>query len=340
MPTINYFSDHEKRMKPVELTTFIDLFAGIGGFRIALESLGLNCVFSSEWDKYAQKTYYENFGEMPAGDITKIKETEIPPHDVLCAGFPCQAFSISGKQMGFDDTRGTLFFEIARIVKHHKPKILFLENVKNFGRHNGGKTLKTVLRILDELEYYVFYKTLNASHYGVPTSRERIYFVCFRKDLGVPKFSFPEPTFEKIYLKDILEKGIDFSKYEIVRDDIKITKSDTQKLSMNPIQIGSLNGGSQGERIYSVHGHAITLSAHGGGAAAKTGAYVIDGKIRKLTPRECARVMGFPENFKIPVSESQAYKQFGNSVAIPVVTKVAEKILKACEVDVKCAQMI
>ena len=332
MTDIRYFSSDKKITKPIKIETFVDLFAGIGGFRIALESFGLKCIFSLEWDKYAQKTYNANFEEIPHGDITKIKENEVPPHDVLCAGFPCQAFSISGKQKGFEDTRGTLFFDIARIVRYHKPKILFLENVKNFEKHDKGKTLKTVLRILDELEYYVFYKVLNASEYGVPTSRERIYFVCFRKDFGVPKFDFPKPTMGKIFLKDVLERNTDTSEFEINRKDIKITKDDTQKNSMRPLQIGTINNGGQGERIYSVCGHAITLSAHGGGAAAKTGAYLVNGKIRKLTPRECARVMGFPETFKITVSRSQAYKQFGNSVAVPVIKKIFGEVLKSCKI--------
>ncbi len=320
-------------MRAISLKTFIDLFAGIGGFRIALESLGLRCVFSSEWDKHAQNTYYENFGEIPSGDITKLKEADIPAHDILCAGFPCQAFSISGKRRGFEDARGTLFFDIARITKYHRPKVLLLENVKNFERHDGGKTLKTVLEILNKVGYYAFYKVLNASHYGVPTSRERIYIACFRKDLGMPNFSFPEPTFEKVYLKDFLEKDAEFSKFEIKRKDIKIAKNHIQTPSLNPIQIGTINNGGQGERIYSANGHAITLSAHGGGAAAKTGAYLVDGKIRKLTPRECARVMGFPDSFKVPVSDSQAYKQFGNSVAIPVIRRTAQQILRTCRAD-------
>ena len=335
MPNITYFSDIENRMKPIKLSTFIDLFAGIGGFRLALESYGLKCVWSCEWDKHAQKTYFANFGEIPTGDITKIKEKDIPSHDILCAGFPCQAFSISGKQRGFEDTRGTLFFDIARIVKYHKPKILLLENVKNFAGHNKGKTLNNSLRILDELGYFVFYDTLNASHYGLPTSRERIYFVCYRKDLGIPNFSFPEPTYEKIYLKDVLEKNVDLSIYEIKRKDIKITKNRKQKLSLRPIQIGTINNGGQGERIYSISGHAITLSAYGGGAAAKTGAYLIDGKIRKLTPRECANVMGFPKNFRMPATNSQAYKQFGNSVVVPVLMRIAGQILKSCGTDIK-----
>jgi len=237
MSNLNMFIEKQEKMQKVELETFIDLFAGIGGFRIALESFGLKCVFSSEWDKYSQQTYLENFGEEPAGDITKIREDEIPTHDVLCAGFPCQAFSVSGKQKGFEDTRGTLFFDIARIVKFHKPKVLFLENVKNFERHDNGQTLKTVLRILDELNYHVFYKVLNASHYGAPTSRERIYFICFLKDLGTPNFNFPKQTNERVYLKNMLEKDTDTTDIEIKRKDIKITKSANQRPALRPIQI-------------------------------------------------------------------------------------------------------
>jgi len=310
--------------------TFIDLFAGIGGFRIALEELGFKCVFSSEWDKYAQKTYFENFNEMPFGDITKLKDENmekiIPNHDILCGGFPCQAFSISGKQKGFEDTRGTLFFDIVRIAKVKKPKVLFLENVKNFERHDYGKTFNKVMSVLNEIGYNAFAKVLNASYHGAPTSRERVYIVCFRKDLGITSFDFPQPTSEKVYLKDYLDKEIDPSEFEIKRPDIKFYKSHDQPLVLNPIQIGKINNGGQGERIYSINGHAITLSAHGGGAASKTGAYLIDGKVRRLTPRECARIMGFPESFKIPVSKAQAYKQFGNSVSIQVLRAVAKKI--------------
>jgi len=172
---------------------FIDLFAGIGGFRIALESFGLECVYSNEWDKQAQLTYNTNFGEIPDDDITKVDEKLIRKHSILCGGFPCQAFSISGKRLGFSDTRGTLFFDVARIVKHHKPEVLFLENVKNFEKHDNGKTLETVLNTLKELDYEVFYKVLNAGDYGLPTTRERIYIIGFRKDLGIKDFKFPSP---------------------------------------------------------------------------------------------------------------------------------------------------
>src|ERR1035437_6714939 len=189
--------------------TFIDLFSGIGGFREALQQLGGNCVFSSECDNDAQDVYERNFNERPFGDITKILENTIPIHDVLCAGFPCQSFSISGNRKGFEDkTRGTLFYDIIRITKYHQPKVLFLENVKNIITHSGGTTLKIILSSLDEIGYNVSYKVINASEFGVPQARERVYFICTRKDLGDIKFEFPTPQKELVYLIDYLEKNI------------------------------------------------------------------------------------------------------------------------------------
>ncbi len=312
---------------------YIDLFAGIGGFHQAMNSFNGKCVFASEWDKEAAKTYFENYGIMPAGDITKIKEEDIPQHDMLCGGFPCQAFSISGKQKGFEDTRGTLFFDVARIVKYHKPKVLLLENVRNFEKHDEGKTLQTVIDTLDNLNYFVFYKVLNASDYGLPQNRERIFIVCFRKDLGINSFKFPEPLNKKISLFDILEDNPSDAKI-INRPDIVFTKTFKPQMNLfgeldlpnRPIQIGYVNKGGQGERIYSPYGHAITLSAYGGGAGAKTGLYYIDGVIRKLSPRECARVQGFPDTFKITSSLTKSYKQFGNSVAVNVLKDIIDAI--------------
>ncbi|NLP13532.1 MAG: DNA cytosine methyltransferase [Clostridium sp.] len=307
--------------------TFIDLFAGIGGFRLALESYGAKCVFSSEIDKHACKTYEANFGEMPSGDITKIPAREIPRHDILCAGFPCQAFSISGKQLGFEDARGTLFFDIARIADFHKPKILFLENVKNLVYHNKGKTFSHMCNILDGLGYRVFHKILNAGDFKVPQKRERVYIVCFRKDLGVDDFVFPKPLKEYKYLIDVLLPDSETHQYVIERDDIVILDKPVEEYKPGTIRIGKINKGGQGERIYSPYGHAVTLSAYGGGAAAKTGAYLVNGRVRKLTPRECCLVQGFPRDYIIPVSDSQAYKLFGNSVAIPVLKAIFKKII-------------
>lgn len=326
------FDDHQ--FMKLEDLKFIDLFAGIGGFHQALSSFGAECVFASEWDEHAAKTYSVNYGLQPKGDITQIAEEEIPRHDILCAGFPCQAFSISGKQKGFEDARGTLFFDIARIVNHHQPKLLLLENVRNFQRHDGGNTLRVVVQTLDELGYSVDYKVLNASHYGLPQNRERIYFVCLRKDLMKESFSFPSPQKEAIKLEDFLEKK---SKVKIVdRPDIEIYKDynplkDSHGnviLPNKPIQIGRVNKGGQGERIYDIRGHAITLSAYGGGVGSRTGLYQVGQDIRKLSPRECARIQGFPDSFKIVSKMTQAYKQFGNSVAVNVLKAILHQIEK------------
>ena len=309
---------------------FIDLFAGIGGFRLALQGFGGTCVFSSEWDDKSRDVYLKNFGELPHGDITKIKEKEIPEHDVLCAGFPCQAFSISGKRLGFKDIRGTLFFDVVRIAKKHKPDILFLENVKNFARHDDGNTLKTILNILDDIGYKSFPQILKSSDYKVPQARERLYVIAFRKDLGIENFKFPTPIDKNKIVKDILEDEQIVSKLcYINRPDIKIYGDEKKVIDpRRPLQIGKINNGGQGERIYSTFASGITLSAYGGGAASKTGAYLVNGKVRKLTPRECARIQGFPENFILPENRNIAYKQFGDSVSVPVLRAIFAKVIK------------
>ena len=190
--------------KTLQGYTFIDLFAGLGGFRLALESFGARCVYSNEWDIHVQKVYAENFGETPDGDITKVDENAIPAHDILCAGFPCQAFSISGKQRGFEDSRGTLFFDVARIVKAKKPKVVFLENVKNFATHDNGRTLEVVRSTMEELGYTFYQRVLNSVDYGVPQKRERIYMVCFRNDLNISNFSYPKPFKLTRHVEDFL----------------------------------------------------------------------------------------------------------------------------------------
>jgi DNA (cytosine-5)-methyltransferase 1 len=313
---------------------FIDLFAGIGGFRYALESFGAKCVYTSEWDIHAQNVYEYNFGEKPAGDITKVDEKDIAKHNILCGGFPCQAFSISGKQKGFEDTRGTLFFDVARIAKYHKPQIVFLENVKNFERHDKGKTLKVVTKTLSDIGYNVYYKVLNAGFFGVPQKRERIYIIGFRNDLKVEKYDFPQPPNTPITLKELLLPDSQTENHVIKRNDIKLKRHINVQIDMfgnyplKPIRIGTVNKGGQGERIYHECGHAITLSAYGGGVGAKTGLYYINGKVRKLAPKECARLMGLPNNFIIDPSGSQAYKQFGNGVVVNVLQYVILDILK------------
>ena len=321
--------------KSLQSHSFIDLFAGIGGFHLALTSIGAKCVFASEWDKYAASTYLNNFNQKPFGDITKIKEGEVPAHDILCAGFPCQAFSISGKQKGFEDVRGTLFFDIVRIAHHHKPKVLFLENVKNLIKHDEGKTFKVIQKTLDELGYTIFHQVLNTGQFGLPQNRERIYIVAFRKDLNITEFNFPKPYQKAVSLEMFLENNPSNAKV-IYREDIEIYKNFTLQKSLfdelilpnKPIQIGKVNKGGQGERIYHPVGHAITLSAHGGGVGSKTGLYLVDGKIRKLSPRECSRIQGFPDSYILNESDSQAYKQFGNSVSVPVIQTIFSEIKK------------
>lgn len=307
--------------------TFIDLFAGLGGFRIALESLGANCVYSNEWDIHVQKVYAENFGDMPDGDITQVDENTIPEHDILCAGFPCQAFSISGKQRGFEDSRGTLFFDVARIIKAKKPKVVFMENVKNFATHDDGKTLEVVKGTIEELGYAFYQKVLNAADYGIPQKRERIYMVCFRNDLEINDFKFPKPFKLTHHVEDLLLKDEEIVKdLYIDRPDTYYNGVEDNLYSNKTIRLGVVNKGRQGERIYSTKGIAITLSAYGGGIFAKTGGYLINGRTRKLHPRECARIMGYPDSYKICKSRSQAYKQFGNSVVIDVLQLIAIEI--------------
>lgn len=308
--------------------TFIDLFAGIGGFRFALESFGAKCIFTSEWDKFAAKTYEANFKDSPFGDITKIKAEDIPSHDIICGGFPCQPFSVSGKQRGFADTRGTLFFDIARIIDYHKPKIIFLENVANLSKHSDGSTIARMKEALEEMGYDVYYKILNASDYGVPQARKRLYFVGFRKDLNIEEFAFPTPSNEDIVLADILLSNKETKDYFLNVPNMRINNTSKIKRVNRPVRIGTINNGSQGDRIYSSNGHAITLSAQGGGNGSKTGAYLINGKVRKLSPEECRRVQGFPDSFVFPegVSDSQMWKQFGNSVSVPVLEAILKSI--------------
>ena len=317
----------EIKEKSLEGMTIIDLFAGLGGFRIALESLGAKCVYSNEWDKPVQQVYIDNFGDVPEGDITQVDERTIPDHDILCAGFPCQAFSISGKRRGFEDSRGTLFFDVARVVKEKKPKVVFMENVKNFATHDDGRTLAVVKATMEELGYRFYQKVLNAVDYGVPQKRERIYMICFRNDLNIKEFKYPRPFKLTRHVEDFLLKDEKMVEHLYVeRSDTYYSDTKDEKYSNKSIRLGRVNKGGQGERIYSTKGIAITLSAYGGGVFAKTGGYLINGKVRRLHPRECARIMGYPDTYKICKSANQAYKQFGNSVVIDVLQLIAVEI--------------
>ena len=318
--------------KKLEKLTYIDLFAGIGGFRLALDSFGARCVFTSEWDKHAQEVYKNNFGDLPHGDITQIDEKDIPSHNLLCGGFPCQPFSISGKHKGFEDSRGTLFFDIVRIAKYHQPSVMILENVKNILSINKGKTVETIREILEnELHYDVTIKLLKGNDFGVPQQRERVFFICIKKNLNKKGFELSIPDFNHLSVKDILEEG-EFPNLEITRKDMTIVQSKNYKdlfsnYPCKPIRVGTINKGGQGERIYDENGVGITLSAFGGGPGKKTGAYLVNGKVRRLTPRECAIMMGFPEDFKISSSNAQAYTQFGNAVISNVVQFVVKYLI-------------
>lgn len=295
---------------------------------MAFSDFGAKVIYASEWDRDAAEVYENNFGIKPEGDITQIDAASIPDHDILCAGFPCQAFSISGKREGFKDNRGTLFFDVARIVKEKRPKIIFLENVKNLETHDNGRTLKVIINTLKELGYESHYKVLNASDYNAPQSRQRIYIIAFRGDLKQYTFDFPKPVKLKKHVKDILLSDEETTKYIVNRSDVYMKTDYIEEETNKPLRIGTVNKGGQGERIYSPCGTAITLSAYGGGAGAKTGLYKINGVIRKLAPRECARLMGFPDTYKISDNDNVSYKQFGNSVVIDVLEAIIAEIVQ------------
>jgi len=311
------------------LFTFIDLFAGIGGMRLAYEKAGGKCVYSNEWNKYSQQTYYANFGEQPEGDITQVDEKSIPDHDILLAGFPCQPFSIAGvskknsmgRKTGFEDkTQGTLFFDVCRILKEKKPKAFMLENVKNLKNHDKGRTFKTILESLDELNYKIFYAVLDGQNY-VPQHRERIVIVGFDKERYGNDISFEfdiTPIEPKPVMRNILETEVD-SKY---------TLSDNLWTYLQEYAAKHKAAGNGfGYGIAPLDGVSRTISAR----YHKDGSEILiaqKGKNpRRLTPRECARLQGFPESFVIPVSDTQAYRQFGNSVVVPLMADVAELIV-------------
>lgn len=309
--------------------TFIDLFAGIGGFRIALQSLGGKCVFSSEWDANAQKTYFYNFGEIPYGDITKesIKNCIPDGFDMLCAGFPCQAFSIAGYRKGFEDTRGTLFFDVAEIIKRKRPKAVFLENVKNLYTHDNGKTFAVIKATLEELGYVVYHKVMNSMEYAnVPQNRERIFIVCFDPNQvkNHHQFSFPERTELTHTIHDCIDPeindkalfyGAKFIHYEELKRDM---------VSMDTIY--------QWRRQYVRENKSNvcpTLTANMGTGGHNVPLILTKYGIRKLSPKECINFQGYPKEYQFPTSiaNSAKYKQAGNSVVVPLITKVCQNII-------------
>jgi len=297
--------------------TFIDLFAGIGGTRIAFESAGGKCVFTSEWDAYAAKTYEANFGEKPAGDITKISTEDIPDFDVLLAGFPCQPFSSIGKRQGFEHvTQGTLFYDVARIIAVKQPKAFMLENVQGLTTHDKGRTFEVINETLADMGYVVKYKILDASDYGVPQTRKRIYIVGYLPEkcsTKVKSFDFPPPLKNKVGIGKFIESGVEG--YSISEH---LQKSYLYKLNDGRPRIIDKNTRTPAKTLVASY-HKIQRL---------TGTFVMDDKtgLRLLSQNECKALMGFPKSFKIPVSRTQMYRQFGNSVAIPVVTKIALKM--------------
>lgn len=304
----------------------IDLFAGIGGTRLGFAQTGaVNIVFSSEINEHSQKTYYANFKEKTSGDITQIEAKDIPEHDILVGGFPCQAFSQAGLKKGFEDARGTMFFEIARILKEKRPRAFMLENVKNLVSHDKGNTFKTITSILEGMGYAVYYKVLAAKDFGVPQNRERIYIVGFDK-ANVSEwasFQFPTPPKTPTRLGNILETNVD-SKYTISE---ALWEGHKRRKEENKAA-----GKGFGYTLFNADSpYANTISAR----YYKDGSEILIEQVgdlpRRLTPREAARLQGFPDNYIIPVSDTQAYKQFGNSVAIPVVNAVAKQLISVLD---------
>lgn len=322
--------------------TFIDLFAGIGGFRIALQNLGGKCIFTSEWDKKSQETYFHNFGNLPFGNIQEERTRNAIPKefDILCAGFPCQAFSIAGKRGGFEDARGTLFFDVAEIIKKHRPRAIFLENVKGLVNHKSGKTLETILNILrNDLNYIVPNpEIVNAKNFGIPQNRERIFIVGFRKEDYNKKeiyFNYPKPLENTYPVKDILEPNKIPTKYylsnQYLNTLIKHKERHIKKgngfgyeiidnnKTANTILVGGM--GLEKNLIKDKGPKNYTPTTQIKSEVNKKG-------IRKMTPREWARLQGFPDNYEFPVANVHAYKQLGNSVAIPAIRETAKKIIK------------
>lgn len=325
----------------------IDLFAGIGGIRLGFEQAfkNIETVFVSEIDANAQKTYKANFDtpEKITGDITIVKEEEVPQFDICLAGFPCQAFSMAGKRMGFDDDyhgtcRGTLFLDVARICEHHKPKVIFCENVKGLVGHDKGKTLNVILTTFEKIGYNVYYKVLNSKDFGVPQNRERIYIVAFRKDIDSSEFKFPEPTDTTKVLRDIIHVDKPDNKYWLSQQYVNTLKNHKarheskgngfgyQIREWDDIAGAVVCGGMGREKNLIIDKRLTDFTPVG---TRKTPPNIES--IRTLTPREWARLQGFPEDYKLILADTALYKQFGNSVTVSVIKEIAKEIRKILE---------
>lgn len=312
---------------------FIDLFCGLGGFRVAFESCGCECVFSSDIDKYARETYKANFGVYPTGDITKVDENEIPDHDILCAGFPCQPFSIAGRRLGFEDTRGTLFFDVLRILKAKRPKAFFLENVAGLCNHDGGKTITTILNCLKEIDYQPFYKVVNAKDVGYPQNRSRWYCVGFDMsrfpDINDDYlFKFPEKRGLKYSVESLLDNNTS-SEYSITVAAKKNIEAHVEEFKagerFDPSHILLANEVRPSRCNFRCDGISPCLTAKMGTGGSNVP--VVVSEMRKLTERECLRIMGYPDSYYIKPNYSQSYKQIGNSVVVPIIADIARNLV-------------
>lgn len=323
----------------------VDLFCGIGGLRLGFADLESSCVFSCEKDRFASQTYEANFHENPIGDITKINADSIPDHDLLLAGFPCQTFSYAGNRAGFMDTRGTLFFHVASVLKKKQPRAFLLENVRGLVTHNKGATLNLILKVLKELGYHFHWSVLDAKDFGIPQKRPRIYIVGFLEESEAQAFTFPEPVELTTRVGDYLGRTPSSLKYYLSQGYLETLKRHKERQSAK--------GNGFGYQVLDRRGIANTLVVGGMGRERNliydpieitpeiTGTSlkkINQEGLRILTPRECARLMGFPEDFVIPVSDSQAYKQFGNSVCVPVVRSIGHQMAKAMAVEDQLSQ--
>ena len=315
----------------------VELFGGIGGMRLGAEIAcpGAKTVFVSEIDESACRTYAANHGDAPAGDITLIDAGDIPEHDLLLAGFPCQDISIAGKMEGLHGVKSGLFFQIVRIAEHHQPPLIVIENVPMLRTMEHGRTFKVVKDSVERIGYRLRFRLLDASDYGCPTSRERLFIVCFRSDLDADAFHFPFSLGVPTSLRDCLLPDLETRRYAIGNDRAFVPNGRAARLDWDgtypqrPVCVGNADGrDAQGYRVYDPNAHAITFSANGGGLGAQTGLYLVDGVVRRLAPVEAAMAMGFPVEFQFPVNDYDALHQIGNSVAVPVVQAVVRAALE------------
>lgn len=324
------------------MSNFVDLFAGIGGFHLGLKKAGFQCVGACEIDEDARVVYGSNHGIIPEGDIcTLTVPDQWKSASIVTGGFPCQPYSISGKRKGLKDERGQVFFELLRVIKEISPRVIFLENVKNLNTHDEGKTLKTILRALKKAGYWMKWKVLNAAEYGSCTARVRLYMVGFKSEEECKAFNFPNPEGRVPgCVKDVVgDKNVSWLNGREFVWDVDATKKEKECIQnkqkgihrVTPLRLGVVGKGGQGERIYSIHGPSITLSAQGGGVGSKTGLYKINGKVRRLTVNESLRLMGFPKEFSM-MGIKNPYKPIGNAVVVDMIYEIGLQIKQAMEI--------